>query len=190
MVNVYCLKWGKKYNRSFVEKLKENVKKYLTLNHNFYCYTDQPEKDYDIPTKYNLNHVWHKLALLEFKGNSLFFDLDIEINDNIDFLCDNFNDFTVVNSKPWKNINEDLKFKINNNTFVNSSIMSWSDSSDIFKKFYNNKDTYIRLYKGIDRFIFNENIPHKYFSNDNIMSWKEENFIKKAIVLYNGKYKN
>tara|TARA_Y100001973_G_C5206224_1_gene341699 strand:+ start:2904 stop:3491 length:588 start_codon:yes stop_codon:yes gene_type:complete len=190
MINVYCLKWGTKYNREFVERLKYNLSKYLTVDYDFKCLTDKPECDYDLEIDNNLPDVWNKLSLLKFKGDSLYFDLDIDITDNINFLTNDFDYFTVINSRSWKNNAEDLKFKITCNTFVNSSIMRWSNHYDIYYNFIKNSNTFIRLYKGIDRYIYNEKIDYKYFSNDNIISWKSDNFINKAIVLYNGRYKN
>jgi len=190
MLNIYCLKWGDKYSRKFVTQLKSNIKKYLTKNHKFYCLTDRPEKEYDIPIVREFPDVWNKMHFFNYVGDNLYFDLDIEIHDNIDFLTDDFKDFTVIDSSKWKDNKKDLKFKINNNTFVNSSIMRWSYAQDIYQKFANNHDTFLRLYKGIDRFIYNENISYKYFNTNEIMSWKDKNYIKKAITLYNGKYKN
>ena len=49
MIDVYCVKVGEKYDRSFVEKLKSSISKHLSINHKFYCLTDNVEKDYDIP---------------------------------------------------------------------------------------------------------------------------------------------
>jgi hypothetical protein len=190
MINVYCLKVNKKYNRKFVTNLKNAVDKYLTVEHKFYCMTDEPEEKWDIPIVRKFPDVWNKMHFLNYVGNSLYFDLDIEIHDNIDFLADNFEDFTVVDSRRWKKQKEDLGFKVSNNTFVNSSIMRWSFAQHIYQKFANNCDTYLRLYKGIDRFIYNENIAYKYFNTDKIMSWKEKDYTKKVITLYNGRYKN
>ena len=69
MVNVYCVKWGTKYDRSFVENLKTSIEKHFTIEHKFICFTDKPEKDYDIPiTHPELRGVWHKLALFQFTG--------------------------------------------------------------------------------------------------------------------------
>ena len=35
MVNVYCVKWGTKYDRSFVENLKTSIEKHFTIEHKF-----------------------------------------------------------------------------------------------------------------------------------------------------------
>ena len=85
------LKCITKYNRSFVEKLKSSIEKHFTIEHKFYCFTDKVEKDYDIPVTHpELRGVFHKLTLFQFTGKNLFFDLDIDINDNIDFLTSEF----------------------------------------------------------------------------------------------------
>jgi hypothetical protein len=191
-ITVYCLKWGVKYNRKFVEDLKFALEKHLTVDYDFKCYTDTPETTYDIPVKYDfLTGVWHKIALLEFTGPSLYFDLDIKINDNINFLATDFEDFTVVDSKPWKKTSSktffDFKFKLFKNTFINTSIMRWSNSADICKYFLTNKEKFIEDYRATDRFIYNENLSYKHFITDKISSWKEKK--ENTIVLYNGFYK-
>ena len=191
-ITVYCLKWGVKYNRKFVEDLKSSLEKHLTVDYDFKCYTDKPETDYDIPVKYNyLEGVWHKIALLEFTGPSLYFDLDVKISDNINFLVSDFKDFTVIDSQPWKKTSSktsfDFKFKLFNNTFINTSIMRWSNSTDICNYFLSNKDKFIKDYKATDRFIYNEKLSYKYFITDKISSWKENK--ENTIVLYNGFYK-
>ena len=189
---VYCLKWGVKYNRKFVEDLKSALEKHLTVDYDFKCYTDTPETTYDIPVKYDfLKGVWHKIALLEFTGPSLYFDLDIKINDNINFLATDFKDFTVIDSRPWKKTPSkasfDFKFKLFNNTLINTSIMRWSNSSDICKYFLTNKEKFIEDYGATDRFIYNEKLSYKHFITDKISSWKEKK--ENTIVLYNGFYK-
>jgi hypothetical protein len=191
-ITVYCLKWGVKYNRKFVEDLKSALEKHLTVDYDFKCYTDTPETTYDIPVKYDyLTGVWHKIALLEFTGPSLYFDLDIKINDNINFLATDFKDFTVIDSRPWKKTPSkasfDFKFKLFNNTFINTSIMRWSNSSDICKYFLTNKEKFIEDYRATDRFIYNEKLSYKHFITDKISSWKEKK--ENTIVLYNGFYK-
>ena len=190
MVNVYCVKVGKKYGREFVEKLKDSISKHLTVEHKFNCLTDKVEKDYDIPVTHpELRGVFHKLTLFQFTGNCLYFDLDIDINDNIDFLASEFDKFTVVNSSSWQqqSLKEPLKFRITQNTLVNSSIMRWTDERKILEKFLKHRDLYLRLYSGIDRWIYNEDIKYKYFMGDSISSWKE-NIKYNTIMLYNGKY--
>jgi len=198
MIDVYCVKVGDKYDRSFVEKLKDSVSKHLKTKHNFHCYTDKPEKEYDQPVQYPyLKGVWHKLALFEKVGKNLFFDLDVEINGDIDFLVWNHEDFKklhVINSMSWvsnTNTQSDMRFTTRNNTFINSSVMRWEDSYSIFEKFMDKRDLYLRLYEGIDRFIYNERnrlgLKYKTFTTNKISSWQED-VTKNTIMIYNGKY--
>ena len=65
--------------------------------------------------------------------------------------------------------------------------MRWTDERKILEKFLKHRDLYLRLYSGIDRFIYNEDIKYKYFMGDSISSWKE-NIKYNTIMLYNGKY--
>ena len=196
-VDVYCVKWGTKYDRSFVEKLKDSVEKHLTVKHKFHCLTDKPEEDYDeeIFVPY-LHGVWNKMTLFSKIGKCLYFDLDVEINGNIDWLVWNEEDFdklTLINSMSWvdpKLMSLD-RFIFRNNTFINSSVMRWGDSYKIFERFMEKRDLYIRLYSGIDRFIFNErnriNLKYRTFQTNEISSW-QEGIKNNTIMIYNGKY--
>ena len=190
MYNFACVCYGTKYPVEQVQKLYNMVQRNTTIEHKFYCLTDKVEKDYDIPVTHpELRGVFHKLTLFQFTGNCLYFDLDIDINDKIDFLASEFDNLTLVNSSPWQqqSLKEPIKFKVNQNTLVNSSIMRWSDERKVLEKFLKHRDLYLRLYSGIDRFIYNEDIKYKYFMGDLISSWKE-NIKYNTIMLYNGKY--
>ena len=190
MIDVYCVNVGTKYDRDFDRKLKDSVAKHLTLEHTFTCLTDKPEKEYDKPVTHpELRGVFHKLSLFQFTGNCLFFDLDILINDNIDFLANEFNGLTLVNSSPWKqqSLKEPVKFRITQNTLVNSSIMRWTDETKVLERFMKHRDLYVRLYSGIDRFIYNEDVKYKYFMGDAISSW-QEGVKHNTILLHNQKY--
>lgn len=190
MIDVYCVNVGTKYSRDFDLKLKQSIAEHLTLEHRFTCITDKPENDYDRPiTHPELQGVFHKLSLLQYTGNCLFFDLDIEINGNVDFLASDFAGLTLVNSSAWKqeSLKSPLKFRVTQNTLVNSSVMRWSDQRHVFEKFIKHRDLYVRLYSGIDRYIYNENVKYDYFMGDQISSW-QEGVKHNTIVLHNQKY--
>lgn len=188
MINIYSCFWGNKYPRQKVENLKTALEKHFTLPHKFYCVTDNPIMSYDLPIRYKfLKGMFIKMSLFEYVGPSLYFDLDIDIKDNIDFLGETFEGLTVVNSSNWKNKQSSFKFKINNNTLINTSIMRWSNQSYIFKKFLEKRDMYLRVYQATDRFIYNEGFEYNTFDNSVITSWLEKVEYGK-ILLYNGKY--
>ena len=178
LYNVYCVHWGDKYSRDSVTRLKDSVESNTTLDIKFWCYTDQPKEDYDIPVKYSyLKGVWHKLALFEFTGPSVYFDLDLDIENNIDFLFRDFDGFTLLNAEKWKDYNfedelEQFRFRLNNDTKLNSSFMRWQDNKIVFEKFIKEPNTYTRIYKGIDRFIYNEGVEYKLLDSVYIPHWK------------------
>jgi len=136
------------------------------------------------------------MTLFSKIGKCLYFDLDIEINGNIDWLVWNEEDFdrlTLINSMSWVDpkLMSTERFTFRNNTFINSSVMRWGDSYKIFERFMEKRDLYIRLYSGIDRFIFNErnriNLKYRTFNTNEISSW-QEGIKNNTIMIYNGKY--
>ena len=50
------------------------------------------------------------------------------------------------------------------------------------------RDMYLRLYAGIDRYIYNENVEYSPIRTGRITSWYQK-VDNSAIVIYNGKYK-
>ena len=190
MIDVFTCLWGTKYNRDFVENIKDKVAKHLTLPHKFHCVTDNPVTDYDLPIKHSvLKGMFIKMSLFEYTGKCLYFDIDAEINANIDFLAEDFSGLTVLDSTKWKEKQSSFKFRLKNNTLINTSIMRWSDQKYIFQKFMERRDMYLRVYQATDRFIYNERFEHKCFNMDKISSWQEQ-VDSNSIMLYNGKYNN
>ena len=105
------MKWGDKYDASYVNKLYNMVSRNLTKEFRFICLTDDnsgflPEiESFDIP-KLNLpegipERGWTKLAtfskyISDIKGQCLFFDLDLIIVNNIDEFFDLPGDFFII----------------------------------------------------------------------------------------------
>tara|TARA_B110001450_G_scaffold8390_1_gene8407 strand:+ start:200 stop:970 length:771 start_codon:yes stop_codon:yes gene_type:complete len=100
-VNIICLKWGKRYPASYVNKLYSGVRRNLTHNFTFYCCTDDSAginadvKIIPFPGNPGIKSCWpHVLVKLittrngfgDLKGPTLFLDLDVIIMENIDCL--------------------------------------------------------------------------------------------------------
>ena len=58
MNNILCMKWGDKYDDSYVEKLKEQCEANCSIPFKFWCFTDKPEKDWHIPIPTTLDKFW------------------------------------------------------------------------------------------------------------------------------------
>ena len=110
-VNIICMKWGDKYDASYVNKLYNMVSRNLIREFRFICLTDNNSgllssiESYEIP-KLNLpegipERGWTKLVtfsknILDIKGQCLFLDLDLIIVDNIDQFFDLHGDFFII----------------------------------------------------------------------------------------------
>lgn len=100
-VNIICIKWGERYEASYVNKLLAGVQRHLTRPFIFHCCTDDPTgldpevKIIPFPENPGIKRWWpHVLVKLfttkngfgDLVGPTLFLDLDVIIVDNIDCL--------------------------------------------------------------------------------------------------------
>ena len=90
MITVWCVYWGNKYHPAYVYELRDAVKKNLTVEHEFKCIT--VDKFPGIITRnppVSYSGWWQKLGLFAPQvatGPSLYFDLDVVITGNLDYL--------------------------------------------------------------------------------------------------------
>ena len=171
MKNILCVKWGDKYD-AYVEKLKEQVENNCSYDFNFYCLTDNPQKEYDIPlpTHWDKYFIPEKNAfwayrkfymfnenLFPFEGDEfLFFDLDILIHKSIDPL------FELDMEKPWIvrgwwNDIENCKknFGKIKSTPLNSSIIRWNRGQlqPVYKQISKEPEYIFFTYPTIDNYL-------------------------------------
>jgi hypothetical protein len=98
MVNVICMKWGRKYGAEYVNILRRMVARNLSLPHRFVCFTDDAaglERDLDArplpacgaPNRPEIE-AWRKISIftpdLGLVGPTLFLDLDVVIPGSLD----------------------------------------------------------------------------------------------------------
>lgn len=97
-LDVFCVYWGDKYDVAYVHALKEMVGKHLTVPHNFKCITTQKIEGVQTVLPYVPYYGWwQKIGLFAPRiatNRSLYFDLDVVIIDNIDYLADYTNRFS------------------------------------------------------------------------------------------------
>ena len=97
MKNVVCLYWGNKYKVEYVKILYNMIQRHLTIPHKFIIYTEHTKmqklvKGDNVEVRkipfHDYQGWWNKLTLFspeaDLKGDSLYFDLDVVITDNID----------------------------------------------------------------------------------------------------------
>lgn len=99
MVNVICMKWGDKFDASYVNILAAMVRRNLGIQHRFACFTEKPQgidsrvEIFPLPELTLPSGIpergWRKLCtfaseLGDLQGQTLFLDLDVVIVDRLD----------------------------------------------------------------------------------------------------------
>ena len=178
---VVCLKYGNKYSADYVNKLYNMVKRNLTLDHEFVCFTedatgiDPAIRIEPIPLISGVTGWWYKPMFfnpeLGLKGTVLFLDLDVIIFENIDYL------FTFKPNKFCIIRDFNRQFIRNYNKF-NSSIFRLDTSmhSEVYTNFMKDPNGPIRRYHG-DQDWIRATIPDggfEYWPEEWIQSYKWE----------------
>jgi len=154
MINIVCLKWGKKYSAELVNRLYNMVKKNYNQEFNFWCCTEDPTdlnpeiKLINFPSNYDLYRtawwkMWFYSEEFPLKEKCLYFDLDTVIQNDITPLV-NYD----VEDKIYL-----LKGKIFN---LNSSIIMWDPNrlnKNIWKKFASNIEFFVNNYELDDEWL-------------------------------------
>jgi len=148
-VTVLCVRYGTKYGREYVERLRNMVARHLTIPYEFVCLTDDPRPIEGVRTLYQqssgYNRMWWQKVhmfdpTLDISGRILYLDLDVIIGNDMNKLVTNLDDkfmgildFNRKFHPSWK--------------YLNSSVMSWMHRSqtDIWTKFIENKQNAQRM---------------------------------------------
>ncbi len=167
MVNVLCIKWGKKYGPEYVNILHSMVRRHLQREHRFICLTDDAEgidpsvetqpipkvdfPDFDNMAAWARAHGWLKLVsfanpLLDIQGPTLFIDLDVVIVDKLDPFFDLPGEFVVI--REW-----DKRDGTGNTSVYRFNAGAHADALSYFKKHsdeirnsYRNEQQYITTF--------------------------------------------
>ena len=171
MTNFYCLKWGTKYNRLYVNRLFKSLKKHYNNPFNFTCLTDNstgidPDiKIESIPddfSEFPRTQIFTSEKMCYFdrykhvSGPKAWFDLDILIQNNITDLVDRKKNKVTYIWNYWRN---DEAAKINYGymtTPINSSFVSWQDDVgfDMYERLVRNKEKAFFTYPSYDKYLF------------------------------------
>jgi hypothetical protein len=210
-LNILTVKWGDKYDSSYVNTLYHTIGEKST----FYCYTDDPvglDPDINVIDIDNeLEGVWNKLSMFQkdfggIKGKIIYLDLDVFLQREINPLYDSYDAFTMVKCywKPLSELYNSEKYFIKTDMDINSSVMVWNQNENIhiWEHFMTDPERFMHKYLGIDRFIFWEELaPKHYFKPYLIYSrlfgidanngwytvWAKPYYVKDAIIcLMNG----
>lgn len=192
-ITVLCVKFGIKYGRNYVERLRNMVARHLTVPYQFVCLTDsnlpidgvklivQPNAEYAKPW-------WHKIHMfdpsLPIIGRILYLDLDVVIHNNLNKLVTDqthsffgIKDFNRKFHKDWNNLN--------------SSVLCWDHGtqSHIWDQFLKNKEEALRLHGDQDWIWRTSKDRIKFWPTKWIQSYKWEIRDREELTLIQGKRK-
>lgn len=200
-VSVVCVKTGTKYSSEDVQRLYKMVNRNCGLPFIFYCLTDNIN---DLPKEVNgievdssldLETYWWKMCLFDLDWDKLilYLDLDIVIQNSIDYIFDD-TDESKIKILDTSNVGIYYPFDGRPGNIltipqvaINSSVMLFNPSKNkiLFDKFKSDIDYNIIAYYGVDRFIqHNTNNLHYFdFSKDYYFRGKgQESYNSKYVV--------
>jgi len=170
MISILCVRFGTRYGREYVEKLRNMVSRHCSLPYEFVCLTDDPTPVEGVrlivqPNAGYSRAWWHKIHMfdpsLPLQGRILYFDLDVVIINNIDKLIENAGDdfygildFNRKFHKSYRSLNSSMlswKHDIQNNIWT-----EFIKDKTAAQKFYGDQDWIWRYCKNIIRFWPNE----------------------------------
>ena len=151
---IVCVKWGDKYGREYVERLKEQVEKNCSIPFNFYCLTDNPVEDYDLYlpivwNNYENGNFWAYRKFYMFKEKSirriffpgerihqdihiidgehfLYLDLDVIIQHDLKYFFELDMERPYIVKGWWNDIEVCKKNFVNyQSPMINSSVIRW-----------------------------------------------------------------
>ena len=189
MNTILCVRWGDKYDHTYVEKLKEQCEENCSVPFNFYCLTDNPTQPYDIqlPTTWdsyyheNRGFFWAYRKYYVFKIDEepdkdfwkidgdkfLLLDIDIKIHQDLKYF------FDLPMDKPWIvrgwwNNPDTVKqnFAKHKSTPLNSSVIRWNRGQ--LKKVYNH------INKNAEVIFFTYPSADNYFNHHWYNIWDED----------------
>jgi hypothetical protein len=190
-VTVICVRYGNKYGRDYVERLRNMVSRHLTVPYEFVCLTDDQHPINGVrsivqPGAGYAKLWWQKVhmfdPILPIKGRIIFFDLDVVIHNNINKLVTlmptefiGIHDFNRKFYANWVNLN--------------SSVMAWTHGtqSHIWNQFRNDPAAAQRLPGDQDWIWKTSKDRIKFWPKEWIQSYKWEIRRKEDLTLINGK---
>lgn len=177
---VVCLKYGDKYGPEYVNKLYNMVARNLTVDYEFVCFTENSNglneniRVEPLPQVAGVKGWWYKPMFfnkkLPLRGTLLFFDLDVIIFKNIDYLF-NYNPGQFLICRDFN------RFMIKNYNKFNSSVfrLNSGQHQHVWDDFVKNPDDPIRRFHGDQDWIrFKISKDFDYWPDEWIQSYKWE----------------
>jgi hypothetical protein len=179
MKTILTLKYGEKYSAADVNRIVNDTGR----KYNYACITDDPTdidpivKIIQLPEEVEGHWIKIWMYTLEGLGDTLYLDLDVRIQKNIDHLWNYLDIYPTIAYTYWKNKefpeydydSHGMRYLSN----YNSSIVMWKEGTTqhIWDQFERNSDYYMVKYFGDDRFLWHEDFRFNRFPKGEIYSF-------------------
>jgi len=166
---ILCVKWGDKYDNSYVEKLKEQCEDNCSVPFDFYCLTDNPTEDYHVklPTFLDSYYdaergffwAWRKIYMFNelVDGEQfLFLDLDVIIHQDLKYFFDLPMDKPYIVRGWWNDIVHAKKnYAKYKSTPLNSSVILWKKGQmkPVWDQVKGNTEVIFFTYPSLDNYM-------------------------------------
>jgi hypothetical protein len=188
-LNIVCLKWGELYGPHYVNRLYNQCKKFIKLDFDFYCVTDDDNglneniKALDI-LKYQFKdgkyggHIFtaEKIKVLAdpiFEDKTLLLDLDLIILNDLTDYIENVNiDKVLFNRNNWQDDNKVMSnyfradCKTNSGFVISKAKYAKQIEDELFGKWH---DYYAFKYRSLDRTLEKMQYLFGYHDYKNLM---------------------
>lgn len=190
-ITVLCVRFGNKYGREYVERLRNMVARHLTVPYEFVCLTDDQHDMAGVRKIYqpNANYAkgwWHKTHMfdsaLPLSGRILYLDLDVVIHANMDKL-------TQYQPVSFMGIHDFNRKFFPSWNHMNSSVMAWTHGTQhhVYDQFKKDPGQAQRL-QGDQDWIWKLNRDTiKFWPREWIMSYKWEIRSREELSVNRGK---
>lgn len=190
-ITILCVRFGNRYGREYVERLRNMVGRNLTVPYEFVCLTDDQHPIEGVRSIYqpNANYQkgwWHKVHMfdprLPLRGRILYFDLDVVIHNNIDKLA-------VYNTNEFVGIHDFNRKFYANWKYLNSSVLAWNHGTQnhIWDQFKSDPKGAQRLQGDQDWIWKLCKDKIKFWPREWVQSYKWEVRSKEELTILNGK---
>ncbi len=190
-ITVLCVRFGNRYGREYVERLRNMVSRNITVPYEMACLTDDQHPIEGVRTIHqpNANYQkgwWHKVHMfdpgLPLAGRILYFDLDVVIHNSIDKLA-------VYSTGDFMGIHDFNRKFYASWKYLNSSVMAWNHGTQsfIWNQFKDNPRDAQRLQGDQDWIWKLAKDRIKFWPREWIQSYKWEVRGREELTMINGK---
>lgn len=172
MLTIWCVYWGDKYEKGYVQRLQSAVARNLSIPHRFKCLTDAHiDGVHTVRQISDKQGWWQKWDLFSFVGPALYLDLDVVITGDIAPMC--YTDADIRTGLNWA---------MSGHNGCQSTAMFWNDARKLIDLYdesicgcwppFSKPGTLYGDQEMLTKLRDNKQLEVDYFDSDHLVSYK------------------